>query len=372
MSKIKVFLVLGNRRWARIITTELCKKIKKNLQINLLAESNNLEIKKWLYNSGLSSKIKIINSIKALDSKTCGVAFVLNSAYLHQSSIKELLKKGYNIVSEKPLTFSKIETIKLINLALKKKLKLMCTNTYSFASYLKKLKKFYVSKNQISDIYISWKDPKKEFRYHYNKSYDSTVPIIYDILPHIANILNITVGNLKLKLINLYVRNGGSYVSIHYKTKNLNIFTELERNSDKRMRLIKFISLKNQFIFDFKKEPGLISINKGPKFILDKKFSFRHKPIRQMINSVFNFVEKNKKDSRLNLKTSLFGNHLIDITVKKYVDNQIELIKENRSIKFSKKSYSYALKEFKSIKNRARKYLKKNSFLYKIVLNSKI
>ena len=138
------------------------------------------------------------------------------------------------------------------------------------------------------------------------------------------------------------------------------------------IRLIKFISPKSQCIFDFKKEPGLISINKKPKFILDKEFSLKPKPISQMLNSVLSFFEKNKKDLGLNLETSLFGNHLIDITVKKYVDNQIELLNKNKSIKCSNKSFNYAMKEAKSIKTRARKYLNKKSDLYKMVLNSKI
>lgn len=371
MPIIKTFLIVGNRRWARILIEELCFKLKDNTQVCLIGNPQNKELKKWLYSAALSSKVKIFKTIKPLDIKNSGVAFVANSAYLHKSCIKDLLNKGYHVISEKPVTFSKIETVKLINFAAKKKLQLLCTNTYSFASYLKKLKNDYLKKNKYSDIYITWADPKREIRYKQSKMYDSSVPIIYDILPHVANILYATIGNFKLKLNSLDVKNGGSKVSIHYKKKNLNLFVTLERNAIKRKRFIKFISTKNQYSFNFTYEPGLISINDHNPFKLDPKWSIRPKPISTMINSVINFFELKKKDTRLSLLTSLLGNELIDAVAKDYITNQIQFISNHRK---NKKNYNskktdiaYALKELESVKNRTVNHVCKNSPLLKLI-----
>lgn len=368
MSEIKTFLILGHRRWARLFAEELCSRVKPNTKIYLIGNPRNNELKRWLQNSGLISRIIISKKIVNIDKKKLAVAFVVNSAYMHEFCVKDLLCRGYNVVCEKPISFSRNRTVKLINLAEKKKLNLFCTNTYSFASYLTKLKDGFLKK-KYSDIFVTWTDPKKEIRYNQIKGYDSSVPIIYDILPHVANILYIIIGNFKLRLKNLDIKNGGSKVIIHYQQKKINITIRLERNAAKRKRFIKFISKKSQLNFDFTKEPGLIKKNNNSQFKIDRRWSIRSRPISIMINSVICFFELGKKDSRLNLITSLLGNELIDAVAKKYVDNQIKLLKHQK--KYSLRSVVYGLKEFNSIKERTLEFINKNSTLYSLVKNKK-
>jgi hypothetical protein len=372
MQIIKSFLIIGYRRWARLLAEELCANVKDNSSVCLIGNPHNNEIKKWLNLSGLSSRIKILKEIKPLNSKEIGIAFVVNSAYSHEFSTKNLLKQGYNVVCEKPISFSRNSTVKLIKFAAKKKLHLFCTNTYSFATYLKKLKDYHLKKKSFCNIYITWSDPKKEIRYKQIKSYDSGVPIIYDILPHVANILYATIGKFKLKFNSLNIKKGGSKVFIHYLNKKMNIFINLERNAIRRKRFIKFISPKNQYFFDFKNEPGLISINNQTRFKIDDNWSARPNPISIMINSVISFFELGKEDSRLSLTTSLLGNEMIDIVAKDYVRNQIQFINNHNKnlVKKDKQDISYALKECRSIKKRSMIYLKKKNPLYKLTLNT--
>jgi hypothetical protein len=372
MQIIKSFLIIGYRRWARLLAEELCANVKDNSSVCLIGNPHSNKIKKWLNLSGLSSRVKILKEIKPLSTKEIGIAFVVNSAYLHEFTTKNLLKHGYNVVCEKPISFSRNGTVKLIKFAAKKKLQLFCTNTYSFATYLKKLKDVYLKKKSFSDIYITWSDPKKEIRYKQIKSYDSGVPIIYDILPHVANILYATIGNFKLKFNSLNVKKGGSKVSIYYQNKKMNIFINLERNAIRRKRFIKFISPKNKYFFDFKNEPGLISINNQVKFKIDNKWSARPNPISIMINSVISFFELRKKDTRLSLTTSLLGNEMIDIVAKDYVHNQIQFINNHNKnlVKYNRQSITYALKECSSIKKRSMIYLRKKNPLYELILNT--
>lgn len=362
MAKINIFLIVGYRRWARILAEELCSRTKIKSPIYLIGDPKNKELTQWLKNTGLTSRIVITKKIINNNKKGLALAFIVNSAYMHEFYVKDLLCKGYNVICEKPISFSKTKTIKLINLAAKKKLNLFCTNTYFFASYLKKLKYDFLKEKNFTNIDITWADPEKEIRYKQIKNYDSSVPIIYDILPHIANILYATIGNFKLKLSNVDIKNGGSNILLHYQKKKMNIAVHLIRNADSRKRAIKFISKKNQLYFDFTNEPGFLKRNNDSQFKLDIEWKTRLKPIPEMISSVINYFELGKKDYRLKLKTSLLGNELIDVVAKKYVNNQIQIL-ENKKM-FSKKSYSYAYKEFKSIKKRTAGYIDKDSILY--------
>jgi len=351
-----------------LVAEELCSRANIKTPIYLIGDSKNKELIQWLRNSGLISRIIITKRIIDIDKKKLALAFVINSAYMHEFYVTDLLCKGYNVVCEKPVSFSKTRTIKLINLAAKKKLSLFCTNTYSFASYLKKLKDNYLKEKEYSNIHITWADPKKEIRYKQVKSYDSSVPIIYDILPHVANILYSTIGNFKLKLKSFDIKNGGSNIFLHYHQKKMNIIVKLVRNAVKRKRSIKFISKKNQLYFDFTNEPGFVKKNNDSQFKTDMIWTTKSKPISSMITSVISFFQLGKKDFRLKLTTSLLGNELIDVIAKQYVNNQIRILKNKK--KYSRESFSYAYKEFKSIKKRTLGYINKSSILYNLC-NSK-
>jgi predicted dehydrogenase len=65
-----------------------------------------------------------------------GVAFIVNSTYQHRQAIQNAFTDGYNIVSEKPITFSQLDTLNLIAQADNLGLRLFSTNTFLFADYL--------------------------------------------------------------------------------------------------------------------------------------------------------------------------------------------------------------------------------------------
>ena len=149
----------------------------------------------------------------------------------------------------------------------------------------------------------------------------------------------------------------------------MHITVNLIRNAVNRKRTIKFISKKNQLYFDFTNEPGFVKRNNNSQFKLDIDWKIKLKPISKMISSVIAYFELGKKDYRLKLMTSLLGNELIDVIAKEYVNNQIRILKNKK--KFSKRSFLYAYKEFKSIKKRTAAYINENSILYNLSKSKK-
>lgn len=351
------------------MAAELCAALPFHNAIHMLGNPADAELQAWLSSSGLGAKIRVGASLPPCPAETTGVAFVVNSAYLHKSSIENLLIAGYNVVCEKPISFSQVETINLIDMATELGLQLFCTNTYLFASYLNTFRENWLTGHRFARMCISWADSEREVRYGDTKSYDSSLPLIYDVLPHIANIALATIGPFNALANGIEVRRGGSEASIHYQHGDLDIYVVLERNALQRKRTLAFVAEDCQVMLDFSEEPGVVSVNNTSAVPADPTWQHKPKPIAAMLCSVLKYFEAGKQDPRLSPSASQFGNDLIDSVVDSYVDQQVLLLSDHRKISNAMASTAdreYAVKEAKSIAMRTLPYIGESSPLLRL------
>ena len=69
MAEINIFLIVGYRRWARLLAEELCSRTKIKTPIYLIGDPKNKELIQWLKNSGLASRIVITKTIIKANNK---------------------------------------------------------------------------------------------------------------------------------------------------------------------------------------------------------------------------------------------------------------------------------------------------------------
>ena len=369
MTGVDIWLVVGSRRWARVMVAELCTALPAGARVHMQCDPEDEDLKNWLTSSGLNTLIQVGSSVPLCPIGTTGVAFVVNSAYLHKATAEALLNSGYNVVCEKPITFSRRETLGLIDRAAKLRLQLFCTNTYLFASYMDTFREKWLTECKYDSIHFVWADPVREVRYGGAKSYDSTLPLIYDVLPHIANIVLATLGEFRVLSHSIRVRRGGGAASVHYQCEDFDIHVDLERNAAQRKRIIELSNTAKQILFDFSVEPGFVSANQLLSEALDPCWINKPKPIAAMIRCVRDFFESGRADSRLSISASLFGNDLIDAVSYCYASEQAALLSgyTEMSCAISTSADSdYAKKEAKSIATRALPYLAEESPLRKL------
>jgi hypothetical protein len=351
------------------MAAELCAALPADAVVYIQGDPADQELKDWLLTSRLGEKIQISIEFPKCSIGSTGVAFVVNSAYLHKPTTEALLNAGYNVVCEKPIAFSRCETLKLITLAAESRLQLFCTNTYLFASYMDTFREKWLTGYRFDSMHLSWADPAKEVRYGETKGYDSSLPLIYDVLPHIANIALTTRGEFRVLSHSIQVRRGGSAVTVHYQCEYLDIHVTLERNAAQRKRAIAFSSAARQVVFDFSNEPGFVSIDQLPPVPVDPSWINKPKPIATMIRSVRDFFESGKPDPRLSNLASLFGNDLIDAVSISYATAQASLLSgfaHLPSATSSSTDLDYANKEAQSISTRALPFLSEESPLRKL------
>jgi len=322
MASIDQYVIIGTRRWARVMAFELNCSVPSDKVINMIDDPSETSLKEWLVSEGLGTRISLIQELLPCPIDATGVAFVVNSAYLHRHAIENALLLGYSVVSEKPASLSKQETTYLVDLA--KALGLQ-----------------------------------------------SSIPILYDMLPHVANIIFLIAGGGKLTSLDLQVKRGGSMVVLQCTSGNLEISVSLERNANQRIRSIAIDGTNENILLDFSAEPGFISINQAPIVQLAPEWRHQLKPIALMILSVQNFFESGSIDPRLSPSAAIFGNELIDAIVTSYVDQQISFFRSYSGKKYDdirEPDFCYALKEATSIANRGLPYLSIDSPLRKLVL----
>lgn len=370
MSAVDNWVVMGGRRWSRIITEELCRLIDPHQFVSFQVMSAEPQLFEWWESNLYKDKIQIVEQLDACCPGSTGVAFVANSAYLHYQSIKHALEAGYNVITEKPMTFSGLESANLLRQSQSLGLKVFSTNTYLFADYLYAFREQYLQDNEYSHMHIDWSDPVMETRYGERKGYDSSVPIIYDVIPHLASLILIFYGKVNHSNSSLEVLNGGSKVKLAFEYNGLTITADISRNASQRQRHIRFSEADSEVVIDFTEEPGKVIIDGNDVGVSDPSWHLKRKPIAEMIFSVKQYFENNKLDDRLNTEAALFANDLIDDIAQEYVDKQISFL--NSEIGQAKTAdFAYAKQESFSLKTRAMQHLDEASPLKRLAMAAK-
>lgn len=362
MAGVDAWLVVGGRRWARVVAGELCASMPGDTKIKVLAGSTDPELLDWWKISPHKHRIELISELEPCPKSMNGVALVVNSAYQHRSTTQSALSAGYSVVSEKPLAFSQHESTELLELASGLGLNLFAANTFMFADYLSILRSNWLEKGRTAEIEIAWSDAGREVRYGEVKGYDSSVPVIFDVLPHIATIIAATHGMVSLGRSELIVRRGGREVIASFECSGLVIRARISRDAEKRVRLARFTGPAFNVAIDFAVEPGTVSLNGGPAVDVDPAWHTKRKPLAEMLSGVRLFYESGRMDERLSLKAALLGNEMIDRVVSSYVRQQIQFLRRDGGVGSGESvDVAYAKKEAHSISTRVLPFLSSTS-----------
>jgi predicted dehydrogenase len=332
------WLVVGSRRWARIVAEELCAVAGPGPVIQLQGSRSDAALLEWAEAKG----IEVVGQPRPSDGS--GVALIVNSAHEHRDSVENVLDLGYHAVCEKPLTFSRVETLELLAHADARGLKLFSTNTYLFAEYLHVLRRDRLRDGLFSELELMWADASAEVRHGEAKSYDSGVPVFADVLPHVACIVLATHGSFAFHRSSIAVAEGGSAVIAQYDGDELTVRASIARNAPRRVRLLRLSGPAGRVELDFAVEPGVVD-----GVAVDPAWASRRRPIAQMLHSVKAYFEGGELDDRLGPEAALLGNDLIDAVADSYVQRQIDFLEAPAG----GEDLAYATKEAEAIRERA-------------------
>jgi predicted dehydrogenase len=354
------------------MAAELCAVSAPGSSIHLHGSRSDPGLLEWWSASPHKQRIEIVEQPIPCGQSTTGVALIVNSAHEHRRSVDSALEAGYHAVCEKPLTFSRHDTLELLARATERGLRLFCTNTYLFADYLHVLRRDWLRGRTFSELQITWADASEEVRHGDVKSYDSSVPVIFDVLPHVANVVLATHGQLTFDRSSIAVAHGGSAVMAQFDGGDLTVRASMARNSARRTRLLRYSGPTDQVTIDFAAEPGVVSLNQGSEVCTDPAWHTRRKPIAQMLASVKAYFEGGVLDERLGADAALLGNDLIDSVAESYVQQQIDVLVAAARVREGSRGedFAYAAKEADALRQRAVPHLPQASPLRRLAMLS--
>jgi predicted dehydrogenase len=356
------WLVVGGRRWARIVAGELCALLPPDRPIRLQASRSDPGLLEWWNGSPHKERIEIAE--QPVPCRGTGVALIVNSAHEHRDSVARVLDAGYHAVCEKPLTLSRDDSLQLLAHAAGRGLKVFCTNTYLFADYLHVFRRDWLRDRTFSELELTWAHAIGE-----RKNYDSSVPVIFDILPHVASIVLATRGQFTFERSSIAVAQGGRAVTVQFDGDALTVRARMSRNSPRRVRLLRFSGPAGQVTLDFAAEPGVVSLNEEGAVCVDPAWDSRRKPIAQMLDSVIAYFETGVLDDRLGADAALLGNDLIDRVAERYVQQQVDFLGATSPVQeHGGDDIAYAAKEADAIRRRALPHLPDTSPLRRLAL----
>jgi predicted dehydrogenase len=260
--KRKFLAIIGGGRWA-IIYLKVLSTIDLAYEIAVVTHFGKEKVLLFCNKNNINAHVtSSLDSL--LKNNNVVAAIIVNAARNHLSTAIQLLDYGANVLIEKPLALHEKDVIALYRKAKCRNLHIVPALTFSSCSYLDNfLKEIQKKTVPVIDISIKWQDKKSEIRYGENKSYDPSISVAQDVMPHIWAILRsiLPSPNTDMELINCSILNGGRKVSYEIRASDTFCKVLIEREALNRKRYISARLLNGETIeIDFTVEPGEISV----------------------------------------------------------------------------------------------------------------
>ncbi len=328
MSITENILVIGGGRWAKTIIEVILDIIPESVKVFVFSPHNSEAISVWLVEKRFNEKVFVETHLSKLESLKSVAVIVANATRDHEKSVRWAISMGFPVLVEKPVTATSLATSSLIEFAKERKTILSAAHVFRFASYLEKFSHFIPDKKIINQIKIIWMDAKNETRYGNIKKYDSSLPIITDLFPHIFSILISLDFKLPNKVNNLTFARGGASISLEFTVEGVNCEVELTRNGSARKRIVEVNSESKKLSLDFSVEPGIIYKDSLP---ISEPVSWdKHdKPLVTMLSRFLSSAAGDQYDSRLGIDLGLYSNQIIDEALPRYHSAMLDWIIDN-------------------------------------------
>jgi predicted dehydrogenase len=319
--------IIGGGRWARVLIEAVSKIVPKNTKLSIFTPNNKISMKEWVLEKKLKQSATIYDNFKNFGGHNIQACIVANAARDHEFAISKCLNSYIPVLVEKPLTLSYSASLKMVKLARKNKTFIASAHIFLFNSYLTKFSHLLSCSGKLKSIEIDWSDPIQENRYGERKKFDPSLPIFFDLLPHIVSIIFVLTGKCLLKFINLKFDSGGSAIEIEYRVADAKCTVRLARNSDIRRRIIR-ATADNYLELDFSGESGIIKKDSSV-IIEDDHWDNDSRPSAKMLSAFLNQSVGKGSDSRLDVQIGLEANKLIEEILFSYNKAMVTWLKNN-------------------------------------------
>jgi predicted dehydrogenase len=315
--------VIGSGRWARVIAQTLCGLPGLDHQLVMFSHSQASALSEWIDAQGLAGRISVASGWPDVDRSDFLAAIVANRAGDHVAAASLTLAAGLPTLVEKPVAIGEGEVRGLVDCAARNATMLAASNVFQFARYVDAFGSLVRSKERIQAITVAWSDPAREIRHGEVKSYDVSLPVVDDVLPHVVPLV-LRFGVTDLVPTTVSISRGGQRVEIAMTADRSAACTlVLERNGTARQRSIRVASESGEFALDFAQEPGVIATPQG-SIDGDPDWTRELRPLARMLESFVHSASSKVPDPRLSPEHAVKSARVADLVRPLYLQRQVE------------------------------------------------
>ena len=212
---------------------------------------------------------------------------------------------------EKPIALTGPAAERLADLARQRNIPFAAAHVFLFARYLDNFWKLIRDAGRVDSLHLDWADPESEERYGERKRYDHGLPVFADWLPHVVSIVGSLVSRVPDNCRILEVRRGGAAVDLELMVGSIPCTVRMERNAERRRRIVQAFVQGQMFQLDSSREPG--TINAGTWAMTgDQHWDCGMRPVARMLMAFLKWAAGGERDGRLDIEPGLRACKLID------------------------------------------------------------
>lgn len=306
---MKEILVFGGGRWSRQIIQELLLILNKNFNITIISPRNFENMIEWSKRELETDRVIIKKSFLPNEKKYIA-SIIANSVTDHYLSAKISLENYIPTIIEKPVTNSSYQTKQLIEFA-HQQLTILCSaNVFLYSNNIELFSKYISKKDKIDNFEFIWTDPQNETRYGEIKKSDTSISVYANYLPHVISICKILFATDQFAIKNIKMLENNNQAIIEVKINNIICLIKLNRNGNKRQRIIKMKSQNDEIRFDFTDETPKLFINNIKD--INYEFDKNDRPLSKMLGTFLKSAETSCYESNLDINFGLKINEIIN------------------------------------------------------------
>jgi predicted dehydrogenase len=294
--KLQTVAVVGGGRWARVIVEVLCRSLPPTTTVAIVSPSNAAGMQLWADERRFPCPIAVAETRTELGG--VNAAIIANSARDHEIAASDMLFARIPTLVEKPFAASPQAAMRLLATAEQFRVVLGSAHVFLFADYVHAFARRVGDAGGAHSLAVTWTDPPGESRHGETKRYDSSIPVISDVLPHITAILRTLAPTVAPQCRGVRVERGGADAQLDLVYADVPVTVRIGRDAMRRQRIIDAGCAGAALRLDFSTEPGMILSN-GKVVPGDPAWDDKPSPLTAMLRAFLNAAAGGLRDDRL-------------------------------------------------------------------------
>jgi predicted dehydrogenase len=251
--------IIGGGRWAKTIAGVLARIPTASDNIVMYSRHHAASAAHWIKENGLEPQIRVISDWPNYLSNKPDAVIVANRVADHVAAAGAALEADVPVMVEKPIAIG-AATVRLLCAHTGRGSMLAASHVFLFTQYIEAFAAVIAEHGHARSLELLWEDGEGDIVRGEVKTYDPSVTVFDDVLPHAVPILA-HIAKQPLSMTAVDVSAGGAQVAIEAHAGALPVRICLTRNAKSRKRILAArLASGRTCTLDFTVEPGFICL----------------------------------------------------------------------------------------------------------------